>query len=51
MDEERVYPSDVKKALSWYNLLLSKDLIDGEMDKMLAERNDEGNPEATEENE
>ena len=30
-------------------LLLSKDLIDGEMDKMLAERNDEGNPEATEE--
>ena len=49
MDEERVYPSDVKKALSWYNLLLSKDLIDGEMDKMLAERNGEGTSEATEE--
>lgn len=49
MDEERVYPSDVKKALSWYNLLLSKDLIDGEMDKMLAERNGEENSEATEE--
>ena len=42
-------PSDVKKALSWYNLLLSKDLIDGEMDKMLAERNGEENSEATEE--
>jgi hypothetical protein len=33
MDTERVYPSDVKKALSWYNLLLSKELIDGEKDK------------------
>ena len=37
MDEERVYPSDVKKALSWYNLLLSKDLVDGEQDKVRKE--------------
>ena len=49
IDEDRVYPSDVKKALSWYNLLLSKDLIDGEMDKRLAERNDEESTETTEE--
>lgn len=49
IDEDRVYPSDVKKALSWYNLLLSKNLIDGEMDKRLAERNDEESTETTEE--
>ncbi len=32
MDMTRIYPSDIKKALSWYNLLLSKDLIDDEVD-------------------
>src|SRR5210317_963326 len=26
-DEERVYPSDIKKIMQWYNLLLSKNLI------------------------
>tara|TARA_A100001011_G_scaffold181400_1_gene190272 strand:+ start:436 stop:888 length:453 start_codon:yes stop_codon:yes gene_type:complete len=26
-DEEKVYPSDIKKILKWYNLLLSKKLI------------------------
>ena len=26
-DEDRVYPSDIKKLLSWYNLLQSKGLI------------------------
>lgn len=26
-DEERVYTSDIKKVLSWYNLLLDKDLM------------------------
>ena len=26
-DEERVYPSDIKKILQWYNLLLSKKMI------------------------
>jgi len=26
-DEERVYPSDIKKIMQWYNLLLSKKLI------------------------
>ena len=26
-DEERVYPSDIKKILQWYNLLLSKNMI------------------------
>ncbi len=26
-DKERVYVSDIKKVLTWYNLLVSKDLI------------------------
>ena len=26
-DEERVYPSDIKKILNWYNMLQVKDLI------------------------
>lgn len=37
MDEERVYPSDVKKALSWYDLLLEKELIDENPDKIREE--------------
>tara|TARA_R110001592_G_scaffold307299_2_gene580517 strand:- start:11259 stop:11702 length:444 start_codon:yes stop_codon:yes gene_type:complete len=28
-DEERVYASDLKKLFAWYNLLLSKGLVDG----------------------
>lgn len=27
-DQERVYVSDIKKLISWYNLLVEKDLID-----------------------
>jgi len=27
-DEERVYVSDIKKMISWYNLLVEKNLID-----------------------
>jgi hypothetical protein len=27
-DEERVYPSDIKKVLQWYNLLISKEITD-----------------------
>ena len=26
-DEDRVYPSDIKKVLQWYNLLLEKNLL------------------------
>lgn len=26
-DKERVYPSDIKKVIRWYNLLLSKDML------------------------
>jgi len=27
-DEERVYTSDIKKMVSWYNLLVSKDMLE-----------------------
>ncbi len=26
-DQDRVYPSDIKKVLNWYNLLQSKDMV------------------------
>ena len=29
-DEERVYPSDIKKVLNWYNMLQAKGLITDE---------------------
>ncbi len=32
-DRERVYVSDIKKALLWYNILISKNLIDLEEDE------------------
>ena len=31
-DRERVYPSDIKKVYTWYNLLLSLNMIDLEKD-------------------
>lgn len=32
-DKDRVYPSDIKKVFSWYNLLLSENMIDLEEDE------------------
>jgi len=32
-DEERVYPSDIKKIMQWYNLLLSKNQIKASIPK------------------
>lgn len=32
-DRERVYPSDIKKLISWYNLLVEKNLADFETEK------------------
>lgn len=39
-DQERVYASDIKKMINWYNLLLEHQLIDLEEDKKAPE---EGN--------
>jgi len=33
-DSERVYPSDIKKILNWYNLLQSKGLVSSEEPKI-----------------
>lgn len=33
-DSERVYPSDIKKVLNWYNLLQSKGLVSKEEPKI-----------------
>ena len=41
-DKERVYASDIKKVIAWYNLLLSKNLIDLEEEKE-EEKTDEKN--------
>ena len=35
-DSERVYPSDIKKILNWYNLLQSKGLVSKEDTKIAA---------------
>src|SRR6056300_1415374 len=32
-DEDRVYPSDIKKVIQWYNILIDKGLISLEEDK------------------
>ncbi len=43
MDTERVHASDIKKAINWYNLLLSKDLVDDKADEEPSDENAEGN--------
>ncbi|MEA3444766.1 MAG: DUF5606 domain-containing protein [Bacteroidota bacterium] len=41
-DKERVYVSDIKKVIQWYNLLLSEEMIDLEEDEKDIEENAEG---------
>ena len=33
-DQERVYPSDIKKIVNWYNMLQAKDLVSKEEPKI-----------------
>lgn len=40
-DNERVYPSDVKKLISWYNLLIEHNLISAEEEKKTVEEKKE----------
>jgi hypothetical protein len=35
-DEERVYPSDIKKVLNWYNMLQAKGLVTDEVEDTVA---------------
>jgi len=45
-DEDRVYASDIKKLINWYNLLVEKDLIDLEEEtEENKETSEEENPE------
>ena len=51
-DPERVYVSDMKKAVTWFNLLLEKDMMDftGEVEgEAVQEEDKSGEPEETEE--
>ncbi len=36
-DEERVYPSDIKKVLNWYNMLQAKGLVTDEASAVAAD--------------
>ncbi len=47
-DKERVYVSDIKKIVSWYNILVDKDLIDLEPDEE-TEDNDKENEQENDE--
>ncbi|MBT8286141.1 MAG: DUF5606 domain-containing protein [Flavobacteriaceae bacterium] len=40
-DEERVYPSDIKKVIQWYNLLHKNGITDFEADEKEAEAEEE----------
>jgi len=51
-DEDRVYPSDIKKMIKWFNLLLSKGLLEfaeEETDEAVTEVNDQAEAESAEE--
>ncbi|NQV01097.1 MAG: DUF5606 domain-containing protein [Bacteroidia bacterium] len=43
-DQERVYPSDIKKILNWYNLLLRNQLLDFSGDEEKEEPSEDKNP-------
>lgn len=48
-DEDRVYTSDIKKVVSWYNLLVEKDIINqAAVDALAAESDDADSTEVSE---
>ena len=47
-DRERVYVSDIKKVLTWYNLLLKYDLLNFEEEKKAADSPEKNDPEESE---
>lgn len=40
-DEDRVYPSDIKKLFSWYNLLVKQDLLKGLLEEYHKKKTEE----------
>jgi len=48
-DRDRVYVSDIKKILSWYNLLIEKEMLDvSDNDDETEEKNEEEKPSSKE---
>ncbi|OYT13598.1 MAG: hypothetical protein B6I19_04370 [Bacteroidetes bacterium 4572_114] len=47
-DQDRVYTSDIKKIVMWYNLLVEKDLLDFNEDEKEEDTAEEGNEETSE---
>jgi hypothetical protein len=45
-DSERVYPSDIKKVLNWYNLLQSKGMVSKEEPKIDPSESEQAKPNA-----
>lgn len=45
-DKERVYVSDIKKLVQWYNLLLKHDLLKPDEEESVEDKKQEGNEEA-----
>ncbi len=50
-DKERVYISDIKKILTWYNTLLENDLLDFTEEEKVEEKAEESLPEKEDEEE
>jgi len=50
-DEDRVYASDIKKMVKWYNLLLKEDMLDFSEEETEEGSDDESQPENPEEKE
>ncbi len=48
-DEDRVYASDIKKIIQWYNLLQQHDMLDALEEKAEVENKDEKKTDKTEE--
>ena len=46
-DEDRVYPSDIKKVLNWYNILQAKGLVSKEVPVSAEKETEETTEEAT----
>ena len=40
-DRDRIYPNDIKKFISWYNILINKQITDFDIDSEETENNEE----------
>ena len=47
-DRDRVYPNDIKKLISWYNILIENGITDFKAEEVEGEEQSEENTEAAE---